>query len=634
VKPSSVAIACLFSISAWAAQPIVLSHDDGAQDDKRSIADEGQAVRFERPSETFAVTAARIFGSRYGGRYDPAAEVAQVWICDESLAPIATTHVTLDRFAVGTPAWVEVPFPHPVPVPATFYVLVDFFATATRGIYLGIDAKAAGHSITGTPGRPGGALPNGGWMIRAAGTPKPEPPVVLDPASAKVLSYDDDKADSKRSIAGDGHAILFAAPSGEWYLSKVSIHGSQYGGNYDPARTFFFLHVCDPRMKVVARSAHPYSLFSPGEEKWVEVEVPPVRVAGKFYVLVAFYPTQTKGIFLSIDQSKTSNSMTAMPDRPGKAMKGESWMIRATLSKRGKEKPAAKKTSAAAPAGATGLDAMAIAEARAEYDALEEKEDAPGMTKLVADLAKKAPDAVGDLGKAIATTHVLVRYAGVPDEYAKAVAALYEACDASLRKRFGFGCGVSPMEAKRLHVHLFAGEGRNLSLWTSPGSTKFPLIVNTMPTWERGLSPPGKGGPHIVYGLCHELGHVLAGWEDDRHQWAHYLGSMLLEDVAAALGEKTWPQPYDYKAEGMARFLAQIKDAAPDRSTDAGVARILYDAGQAFGPAIWGKAVAWVKTNRQGKPFQATRLYTFDDLRDALLASACDPAKVKALLGP
>ncbi|MBN1420415.1 MAG: hypothetical protein JXP34_16680 [Planctomycetes bacterium] len=621
----------VFSFAARAADPIVLSHDDGVQDDRRSMAGVGQAVRFERPAETFAVTAARVFGSLYGRRFDPTLEVAQVWICDEGLSPVATTHVPLERFPIGTPTWVEVPFPAPVPVPATFYVLVDFYATATRGVYLGIDAQAAGNSITGTPGKPGGAFGSGGWMLRAAGTNDPDPPLALDAASAKVLAYDDDKADGKRSMAGDGHAVLFAAPSGEWYLSKIAIHGSLYGANYDPARTFFHVFVCDPRMRVAARSSHPYSLFPGGDPTWVDVEVPPIRVAGKFFVLVVFNPTATKGVYVSLDASKGGTSMTAMPERPGKALKDEGWMIRATLAKRAKGMPAAPKKVASGP---TGADAMAVAEARARFDALEEKEDAAGMRKVVADLSRKDPDAAKDLASVIATDHVLVRYENVPDEYAKAVAALYEACDAALRTRFGFAEGLSPMPGKRLHVHLLAGEGKELALWTSPGSARFPLVVNTMPTWERGFSPPGKGGPHIVYGLCHELGHVLAGWENDRHQWAHYLGSLLLDEVVAALGEKTWPQPYDYKAEGTARFLAQIADAEPDRATDMGVARILDETGKTFGLAIWGKAVAWVKANRQGKPFHATRLYTFDDLRDALIALRCDAAKVKDLFGP
>ena len=79
----------LVAAAARGAKPVVLAHDDGTQDSKRSIGGDGQAVRFERPAEEFVLTAVRIYGSRYGGRYDPFFEVAQVSICDTALKPLA-----------------------------------------------------------------------------------------------------------------------------------------------------------------------------------------------------------------------------------------------------------------------------------------------------------------------------------------------------------------------------------------------------------------------------------------------------------------------------------------------------------------------------------------------------------------
>ena len=182
-------------------------------------------------------------------------------------------------------------------------------------------------------------------------------------------------------------------------------------------------------------------------------------------------------------------------------------------------------------------------------------------------------------------------------------------------------------------VSYLAEEGKGVRLWTSPGSEHYPLIVNTMPNWERGLSPPSQGGPHIVYGLCHELGHVLMGWEDSRHQWAHYLGSLLVDEVVETLGTKTWPRPYEFRAEGRERFMKEIDGAEPDRSTDAGTARIIYGVGEAFGFEIWGKALSWIKKNRKGKLFHAVRLYRLDDLRDALVALGCDREKIRKAFG-
>lgn len=174
--------------AAYGAKPVVLAHDDGTQDSRRSIGSDGQAVRFESPGEKFALTAVRIHGSRYGGKYDPFFEVAQVSICDASLKPLVMAHVALEKFPVGNPTWVEVVFTPFLP-PKEFLVHVDFFATATKGVYLGIDTGAGGHSITGTIGRPGNALNEGDWMIRVVGTMQTAALTILDPASRKVLSY-------------------------------------------------------------------------------------------------------------------------------------------------------------------------------------------------------------------------------------------------------------------------------------------------------------------------------------------------------------------------------------------------------------------------------------------------------------
>jgi hypothetical protein len=627
-------ILCALATHA-AAKPVALKHDDGTQEDKRSLGGDGQAVKFERPAGTFAVTGVRVYGSRYGGGYDPAIEIAKVSICDGSLEPIVSAVVPLEKFRVGAFGWVDVPV-EPVIPPETFYVHVDFYSTRTKGVYLGIDTNGGGHSISGTLGKPGSALTQGDWMLRAMGAVVKRPLLALDPASKQVLSHDDGEPDDRRSTAGAGHAVQFSAPRGEWYLASVAIHGSLYGGNFNPDRTLFHVFVCDSRMRVLSRSAHPYALFKRGQAQWVEVKVPPVRPRGKFFVLVFFNPTQAKGVYLSIDNVKRSHSLQAMPNRPlGALGPTQEWMIRAACMKRGKEtKPA---TSSTRTSGAKtekekeeGTDAMEVAQWRSSLDAMEQKEDVAGIRRL---LALRSAEAAKTLGGIHVTEHVFVRYVNVPEDYAEAVAQLYETCDAALRKRFGVASGVCIVPGKRLHVHLLAGEEHTLSLWTSPGSRHYPLIVNTMPTWQRGFSPPGRGGPHIVYGLAHELGHVLMGWEDSRHQWAHYLGSLLVEELVTAHGSTVWPQPYNYRAEGLARFMKEIRTAKPDRTTDAGTGRIFYEVGETFGLATWGKALAWIRKNRTGKPFHAVRLYKLDDLRDALLALGCDAGKVKALFG-
>ena len=58
-----------------------------------------------------------------------------------------------------------------------------------------------------------------------------------------LLKYDDNGMESKRSIAGGGHAVLFKAPGeGDWYIDQVQLFGSRYGTDRAPKRKFRYLY--------------------------------------------------------------------------------------------------------------------------------------------------------------------------------------------------------------------------------------------------------------------------------------------------------------------------------------------------------------------------------------------------------
>ncbi|MFH2002559.1 MAG: hypothetical protein ABIK28_23000 [Planctomycetota bacterium] len=610
----------------------ILKHDDGKQDDKRSMAGMAQAVRFERPSGDYVIDEIQIYGEQYGDG-DPLLDVAKIYICDSELVPLSSIDAPFENFRRGKADWAKVKM-RPIQPPETFFVLVNFLASATRGVYMGIDDSASENSFTALPRGTLKKFDKGNWMIRVSGSDKikPEDLPVLDPETKMEQSYDDGEMDSKKSMGGSGHAVEFSAPPGEWYVSHISLHGSLYGGNYNPAQTYFNLFICDKKMRVLSRSAHPYSIFPFGNQpQWVAVEVEPFCVKGKFYVLACFNPAATKGVYLSIDESvKKSHSLVAMPDKPGgKLGSKQEWMIRVSLMKKGEAggKPEEDAEEEKAEEESEP-DAMQLADWQETLEKLEAVENGEGMKKQLATITRTYRDAGKRFGEVYISDHVWIQYVEVPLCYAKAVANLYECCHQVLEKEFGLKDSFCVVPGKRLHVHLLAGEERELQLFTSPESTDFPLVVNTMPTWKRGLSPPDQGGPHIVYGLCHELGHVLMGWMDSRHQWAHYVGSKLVNRVVEKLGEKLWPQPYDYLAEGMARYMGEIEGQTPKRDTDAGTARIFYDVGNRFGLDIWGKVIPWIKENREGQPFGAVRRYYLDDLKAALIDVGCDENKV------
>jgi hypothetical protein len=210
----------------------------------------------------------------------------------------------------------------------------------------------------------------------------------------------------------------------------------------------------------------------------------------------------------------------------------------------------------------------------------------------------------------------------------RSLLAVLEAAHDSLVRRFGFE-RASAVAEKRVHVHVTIAEGEETKLFTSPASEHFSLVV--LRGGRTALSAPTRGGPHVVYGLCHELGHVLIGWRDE-HEWAHYLGSVLTSDVHAALGDQGWFEPYDYDAlEGLPRFLREIEGAQPGLA-DASSRSALYHAiAERFGPTIYPRAFAWIRAHREGERFQAVRLYALTDLRDALLELVEDEAAVRAL---
>ena len=58
--------------------------------------------------------------------------------------------------------------------------------------------------------------------------------------------------------------------------------------------------------------------------------------------------------------------------------------------------------------------------------------------------------------------------------------------------------------------------------------------------------------------------HGHAAWMsgDAGQGWAHYFGSRVTDLVYAQCGTALWPDPYDYRADGMNRLTNQLAQAA------------------------------------------------------------------------
>jgi hypothetical protein len=72
-------------------------------------------------------------------------------------------------FERGPERWVEITFERPVELPKTFWVVLDFRAHQSKGVYVSFDTSTGGrHSLTGLPGTPTARMRRGGdWMIEA-----------------------------------------------------------------------------------------------------------------------------------------------------------------------------------------------------------------------------------------------------------------------------------------------------------------------------------------------------------------------------------------------------------------------------------------------------------------------------------
>jgi hypothetical protein len=141
----------------------LLAPDDGSAEGERSLGGSAHGQAFYATAPEQYLRAVSIFGARYGNQSGLEFDIV---LCDADYKPIAIWTKPYSLFAPGDKQWVRVEVP-PIRVPESFYVVVNFHASASNGVYLGIDQHASGASVQGTPGTAPKAIPGGNWMLRA-----------------------------------------------------------------------------------------------------------------------------------------------------------------------------------------------------------------------------------------------------------------------------------------------------------------------------------------------------------------------------------------------------------------------------------------------------------------------------------
>ncbi|WP_437206768.1 thioredoxin domain-containing protein [Planctomicrobium sp. SH664] len=156
------------------------------------------------------------------------------------------------------------------------------------------------------------------------------------PIKRELLSYVDDSAESKRSIAGSGHAVKFDRTGLPGTVEAVEIFSSRYGYPQAPKEDFK-IWLLDEEKKVIKEIAVPYAKI-PRESNlnWRSLTIPLVEVPDIFYVAVAFNPEQTKGVYVGIDEGvQETHSYTGIATEGLEEYTGKGdWMIRVRLTDR------------------------------------------------------------------------------------------------------------------------------------------------------------------------------------------------------------------------------------------------------------------------------------------------------------
>ena len=239
-------------------------------------------------------------------------------------------------------------------------------------------------------------------------------------------------------------------------------------------------------------------------------------------------------------------------------------------------------------------------------------------------LLETDPAAAATLGRALARERFLVRGIGdLEDGYLEDFAELTEGVLEAYDEVFGFEeWSKVPGKKIRIRVHL-------VDRITRPPhfAPQFPYhseidmpVINA----EEFRSPTPKG-QMMFYGLCHELGHLIAMWgdrrtEEDHHAWAHYTGVVIVEHMANA---PKYRELLQNRRDVRWRSLTlERKKAAEGEGSSfedrAGVLSFLIDLHEAAGPKTIGAAFNHMDKEKAGHRINHVRYYSFADLKKAL----------------
>ena len=165
-------VAALASAEAAAADSgrpvLVVKYGDGKPDGKKSIGGNGEMIQFELPDEKQKIRSLRIHCARYGTAQAPKEDIEISFVSEDESDVLHSEQVPYSRFKRGTPRWTTIAFDEPIELPKKFWVIMDFGAERTKGVYVSYDTSTKGEkSRIGLPGSESKPVSFGGdWMVQ------------------------------------------------------------------------------------------------------------------------------------------------------------------------------------------------------------------------------------------------------------------------------------------------------------------------------------------------------------------------------------------------------------------------------------------------------------------------------------
>ena len=146
-----------------------LKYGDGKPNGKKSIAGAGEMIRFKRAEDTPMLRSVKVHGTRYGHPWAPDEDFEVAILSEDMTETLHSELIPYKVFKRTTKSrWTTLKFDEPVEVPETFWVVLDFNAEATKGVYVSYDTKTKGeYSRVGLTDEDAKKTDFGGdWMIQ------------------------------------------------------------------------------------------------------------------------------------------------------------------------------------------------------------------------------------------------------------------------------------------------------------------------------------------------------------------------------------------------------------------------------------------------------------------------------------